>query len=369
MVCISRNISLYLRNQRVNRNQCLAMSLLRIFHITISILLLSVLIAGCSQSDGKGYGEEPTLVFSTGSYPHAIKDGDTYYYTMPDVRPGHLSIYAASVPDSLGSATPTTIWNTEGGNFEHVWSPELHKINGKWYMYFEADNGNTDNHHIYVLENETADPTNRQWKLHGPIMVNDEWNYGIHPSTFVLDGKQYLVWSGWEKRRTEAETQCIFIAEMENPWTLKSERVLISRPEYEWERQWINPDGSCSAYPIFVNENPEPYISPDGKRVIINYSASGIWTIYSTLGMLSASTADNLLDPKSWTKSKEPVFRAAPDSEYGGVSNVSLIPSPDGKQTLMLYQTKQFSGSDNLNDAIWLKKIDWKNSLPIYHSY
>jgi len=310
-----------------------------------------------------------TVVFPTGSYPQAVKEGGTYYYMMPDGRPGHMSIYSATSPDSLGKSSPFTIWETDESNFQNIWSPELHKINGKWYVYFEADNGNTDNHHIYVLENEADDPLTRKWKLRGPIVVNDEWNYGIHPSTFAVNDRRYLIWSGWEKRRTEDETQCIFIAELENPWTLKSERALISRPEYEWERQWINPDGSCSAYPIFVNENPEPYISPDGKQVIINYSASGIWTVYSTLGMLSASTSDDLLNPASWRKSSEPVFRASGESKYGGASNISLLPSADGKETLMLFQSKQFSGTGRENDAILLKKIDWKNSLPVFGSY
>ncbi len=324
--------------------------------------------AGCS-SGGGDVSDEAAVVFTTGSYPHAVKDGDTYYYTMPDQRRGYISIYSAASPDSLGKSSPVTVWDTGDTLLQNIWSPELHKIDGKWYIYFEADNGNTDNHHIYLLENESESPLTQHWKLRGPIVVNDEWNYGIHPSVFTVGGRLYMTWSGWERRRTEAETQCIFIAEMENPWTLKSERVLISRPEYEWERQWINPDGSCSAYPIFVNENPEPYISPDGSKVIINYSASGIWTVFSTLGMLSASTSADLLDPDSWIKSPEPVFRASEGSDYIGVSNISLIPSRDGNETMMLYQGKQYDGSINTGNTILLKKINWKNSLPVYGAY
>jgi len=320
----------------------------------------------CTQKPDRMAEGASTVVFPSGTYPQAVKDGDAYYYIMPDKRPGHMSVYSAMSPDSIGKSVPVTLWETNDRNFQHIWSPELHKIDGKWYIYFEADNGNTDNHHIYVLENESGDPLSRHWTLRGPIVVNTDWNYGIHPSTFAVGDRRYLIWSGWEKRRTEAETQCIFIAEMENPWTLKSERVLISRPEYEWERQWINPDGSCSAYPIFVNENPEPYISPDGKHVIINYSASGIWTVYSTLGMLSASVSDDLLNPESWTKSNEPVFKATEGSSYVGASNISLFPSADGKATLMLYQAKLNSGT---NSVILMKQIEWENSLPVFGSY
>lgn len=336
------------------------------FYILIMLLTVLVMVSGCSFGADNNVNETATVIFPTGGYPQAIKDGDMYYYMMPDMRRGHISIYSSTSLDSIGKVSPVTVWETDDAEFQNIWSPELHKIDDKWYIYFEADNGNTDNHHIYVLENETDNPLNRYWKLRGPIMVNEEWNYGIHPSVFNINGRLYMVWSGWEKRRIDTETQCIFIAEMANPWTLKSERVLISRPEYEWERQWINPDGSCSAYPIFVNENPQPYISPDGKKVIINYSASGIWTVYVTLGMLSASTSADLLDPKSWTKSPEPMSILGADAEYGGVSNISFVPSPDGDGTLMLYQDKGFSGSINVSNTIMLKKIDWENSLPVF---
>lgn len=332
----------------------------------IRTLLISIplILASCTNTD-KPAGDDPITVFEKGTYPRVVKDGDTYYYIMPGEGYPLFSIYSAKNPADLGKSTPTTVWRTDDRNFQHAWSPELHKIDGKWYIYFEADDGNTDNHHIYVLENPSEDPLVGKWTLHEPLMLNEEWNYGIHPSTFVVNGRQYLIWSGWEQRRLETETQCIFIAEMENPWTLKSKRVLLSRPEYEWERQWINPDGSRSAYPIFVNENPEAILSPDGKNVILNYSASGVWTVYRALGMLTAPAESDLLNPESWTKSEEPVFTPGERSNYVGASNVSFVVSPDGEQTLMLYQAKQ-PGQD---DCVLLKPIRWENSLPVYGEY
>ena len=38
-----------------------------------------------------------------------------------------------------------------------VWAPELHFINGKWYIYFAADNGDNKNHRMHVLESATQD--------------------------------------------------------------------------------------------------------------------------------------------------------------------------------------------------------------------
>ena len=108
----------------------------------------------------------------------------------------------------------------------------------------------------------------------------------------------YLLWSGWPNRRIGSETQCIYIARMENPWTLATKRVMISQPEYEWERQWINPDGGRTAYPIYVNESPQYFHSKDNQTVIVYYSASGCWSPYYCTGMLTADADSDLLSLK-----------------------------------------------------------------------
>jgi len=84
---------------------------------------------------------------------------------------------------------------------------------------------------------------------------------------------------------------------MENPWTLATERVLISKPEYEWERQWVNPDGGRTAYPIYVNESPQYFHSKDNRTVIVYYAASGCWSPYYCTGMLTADADSDLLNP------------------------------------------------------------------------
>ena len=96
---------------------------------------------------------------------------------------------------------------------------------------------------------------------------------------------------------------------MENPWTLATERVLISKPEYEWERQWVNPDGGRTAYPIYVNESPQYFHSKDNRTVIVYYAASGCWSPYYCTGMLTADADSDLLNPASWKKSPVPVFQ------------------------------------------------------------
>lgn len=321
------------------------------FTLYIAALLL---LSGCHNESQK---QANPVLFENGAYPYVTEYKGTYYYTMQIDQP-YIALYSAKSIADIGTSDSIVAWRPGNRSMHNFWSPEIHRINNKWYIYFEADNGvNTDNHQIYVLENPSENPMQGKWTLHGPVITNEEWNFGIHPSTFNVNGRQYLIWSGWQHRRTEEETQCIFIAEMENPWTLKSERVMLSLPEYEWERQWINPDGSRSAYPIFVNENPEGFLSPDGKKVIVVYSASGIWTAYNSLGMLYANASSNLLNPASWTKLRDPQFVASPESGLFGTSNISIV-NDANKRPTVLYQAKEYR--DNISYShIRYKPFTW----------
>ncbi|WP_049132428.1 family 43 glycosylhydrolase, partial [Bacteroides fragilis] len=154
----------------------------------------------------------------------------------------------------------------------------------------------------------------------------------------------------------------IYIARMKDPWTLDSPRVLISKPEYEWERQWVNPDGSRTAYPIYVNEGPQFFHSKDNKTLILYYAASGSWSPYYCVGMLTADAESDLLDPASWTKSSVPVFQQSLENEVYGPGGLSFVPSPDGTEWYMIYHARQVTNGDTGSPETRnprIQKIGW----------
>lgn len=323
--------------------------------IYLFIILMAAMMA-CQTNDVK-HTDDILLIEKVG-YPEGIFYDGNYYVTIQSMGGDSVELFRTPDLTQLAQAQRRTVWSAARDTMTHFWSPEIHRINGKWYLYFEGDDGNTDNHHLFVMECEDDDPMTGHFVMKGPIETHAEWNYGIHPNILQLpSGEIYLLWSGWPKRRAETETQCIYIARMENPWTLSSKRVMISQPEYEWERQWINPDGNRSAYPIYVNENPEAFLTPDQQHVIVLYSASGIWTVYTALGMLTAPATANLLDPESWTKNPEPLLM--PDVEaQTSISNVYLIPSTDGQSTQMLYEFKRMEQGNIVRDT-YLRPVTW----------
>ena len=342
----------------VKNNNCLNMT-----KFLFSLGFLCLLLASCHQGDTEGKADAK-VVFDAGCYPYCIHWQDKYYYTMQVPSADSIIIYTSDDPSTLAAGQRRLAWHDKG--MQHIWSPELHRVDNKWYLYFESDGGNTDNHQLYVLENDNEDPMKGEFRLKGFIKTNEEWNFGLHPTSFVVHGQQYLLWSGWQHRRSETETQCIYIARMKNPWTLDSERVLISQPELEWERQWINPDGDRSNYPIFVNENPEAFVCPDGNHVCVCYSASGIWTVYHALGMLYARADADLLLPSSWTKVQEPLFVPDDSEKLYGTSNISIVTTPDDKQHVMLYEANR-KLTDGWHRSVMMQSITWdKDGLPVF---
>lgn len=334
---------------------------MKLLHLIIYIAVVTAL-AACQPSALKP-SDAPVTLFPSGAYPNATYHDGHYYFVYQTDDRAHVTIYTADSPEQLPQGKHKEVWATD--SLKHVWSPELHRINNRWYIYLEADDGNTDDHQLYVLENAADDPLEGQFQMKGVIQTNEEWNFGLHPTSIVVRGQQYLLWSGWQHRRAEAETQCIYIARMKNPWTLESQRVMISSPQYEWERQWINPDGLRTNYPIFVNENPEAFLSPDQRNVCVAYSASGLWTVYQTLGLLYARADDDLLNPEAWVKVAEPVFLPAEGDNTYGAANISVVSLADGDRHLLFYEAKYDATDGQHHREIRLKTLQWnEQSLP-----
>jgi GH43 family beta-xylosidase len=260
-----------------------------------------------------------------------------YYYLLLK-GPGRLLLYKGKDITSMdrvsGIPKREILIRPE---YKDVWGQRMFYIEGKWYIYFAGDDGNSDNRQLYVLENKSEDPFKGTFEMKGLIDTDKNRNWSILPDVFQFNNQWYIIWSGWVSRREYLETQCIFIAKLRNPWTVSSERILISKPEYEWERQWINPDGSKREYPIHVNESPVFFYKPGSANVCILYSASGCWTSYYCIGLLTAPVDGDLMSPSSWKKNEWPIFKQSKSSHIFGPGNPCIIPSPDLKEYFLLY--------------------------------
>ncbi|MCM1176522.1 MAG: glycoside hydrolase family 43 protein [Bacteroidales bacterium] len=333
---------------------------IRFFHMaTVAILALGCKGNG-TASDSSGVYTNPVIPAS-GNTSISFVDGTYYYINNGN---GCLSLSAAKDPADLHTAEKKIVAYMESRyNLKHLWHPQLIRIDGIWYIYVTADDGNTDNHKMYVLENREKDPFDGIFEMKARLVTDKEDNWAMHGYVFSHNGKLYMTWSGWENRREYAERQNIYIASMSNPWTIDSDRVMISTPEHEWELQWINRQGrSIFKYPVFVNEAPFFFCNEQTDRAYIYFSASAQWTAFSCFGELSAEKDADLLNPASWSKLDRPVFRENREAKIFGPSFPYLVPSPDMESWYLVYSAFQ----EKEERSIFMQKIDIVDGIPVF---
>lgn len=329
-------------------------------HLLLS-LLLAVLMGvpmACRKTTTSGTSVTPTPATDTattfrnpllpvGPDPWVIHQ-DGFYYVMHTTG-GDVRIYKTPKMSLLSSSRYSGVWSppSSGPATRDIWAPELHRVNGRWYIYYAAVVAPNTQHRMYTLENEAADPLTGTWVSKGELkLADDKW--AIDGTLLQQSGQLYFAWSGWENA-VDNRRQNIYISKMKDPVTADGPRVLVSTPEYDWEKQG-NPD---------VNEGPE-FLTHDGK-VFLVYSASHCSTDDYALGMLTANATADLTNPASWTKSKTPVFGPTAINGTYGVGHNSFFTTPDGKENWILYHANPQAGQGcDDRRSIRMQRFTWK---------
>ena len=298
------------------------------------LIIFSLLIfCQCSSSRQRMSVSPATFtnpLLPSGPDPWVIQKDGFYYYTH--TTGSRLVIWKTRTVAALKDAESKTVWIPPAGSpySREIWAPELHFLQGKWYMYFAADDGQNRNHRMYVIENSAADPMQGEWTFKGKVAdPSDKW--AIDGSVFEHNNQLYMIWSGWEGDRNLK--QDLYIAKMKNPWTIEGHRKRISSPGFKWEK---NSDTTAARRSLpDVNEGPQ--MLKHKNKLFIVYSANGCWTDDYALGLLTTSVKSDLLDSASWVKHPEPVFTSVPELEVYAPGHNSFFKSMDGKEDWIIY--------------------------------
>lgn len=289
--------------------------------------------ASATALEGAQVSDFYNIIMQTGADPWIYKHTDGYYYNV-FVNASGIMIRRAKTLTGIEAGERSLAWTPVKDTMysSNVWAPEMHYLkdtdgNYKWYIYFAADNGTNANHRMYVLENASANPMTGTWEFKGKITdSSDRW--AIDGTALEVNDQLYFIWSGWED--TDGSFQNLYIAEMSDPRTISSERVLISTSDYDWESS-----------PARINEGPQ--ITIKGDTINLVYSANGSWTDSYCLGLITASIGDDLMDPASWIKRDQPIFSSA-NGVYGP-GHHSIVTSPDGTEDWIIYHSARWPGS------------------------
>ncbi|WP_405155591.1 family 43 glycosylhydrolase [Paenibacillus sp. FSL K6-0108] len=265
--------------------------------------------------------------------PWVYRHTDGYYYFSASVPAfDRIEIRRAQTLEELRNAEPVTAWRKHdtGPMSANIWAPEIHFIDGKWYIYYAAAHTSETNeglfdHRMYVLENDSANPLEGEWVEKGQIKTRWE-TFALDATTFEHKGIRYLVWA--QKDPDIVGNSNLYISEMENPWTLRGEQVMIATPEYDWEI-------------IGFKVNEGAAVLHRNGRIFIGYSASATDCNYC-MGLLTADEDADLLDPASWVKSPNPVFQTCEANGQYGPGHNSFTVSPDGKTDILIYHARNY---------------------------
>lgn len=305
---------------------------------------------------------EPWIVQRADPYVYHHTDG-SYYFTASVPEYDRIVLRKADSLAGLAAAKEVVIWrkHESGPMSKHIWAPELHYLFGKWYIYF-AGGEEDDVWKIrpYVLECQGNDPMKDEWIEKGKMQRAQEDTFSfkafsLDATVFENKGEYYYVWA--EKVGVGKQISNLYIAQMENGYTLKTVQVLLTTPDYDWER-----------IGFWVNEGPA-VIKRDGK-LFLTYSASETGVDYC-VGMLTAEEDADLLDPRSWKKERYPVLKSCAERSIYGPGHNSFTTDENGND-VMVYHARtetEIVGDPlyNPNRHAMLMQVRWDgNGRPIF---
>ncbi len=293
--------------------------------LVVALAMLLTIVAGCGNQ--KEELRDPLVEQRADPWVYLHSDG-YYYFTGSVPEYDRIEVRRAKTLNGLAGAKPVGVWKKEdsGAMSKHIWAPEIHYINGKWYIYYAAAREDAPfDHRIYVLENESANPLEGSWTEKGQLKTNWE-SFSLDATTFEHEGTQYLVWAQKDPR-IEGNTN-MYIGILDNPWTLIGKQTMISKPDQAWER-----------IGYMVNEGAA--VLKRNGNIFIAYSGSATDANYA-MGLLTASDSSDLLDPESWTKSETPVFYTNPEANQYGPGHNSFTTTPDGKRDIIVYHARPY---------------------------
>ena len=272
--------------------------------------------------------------------PFVTKAPDgTYYFTasypaVGDALHGYdrIILRKSSTVAGLSSAEEKPVWyaHKTGIMARHIWAPELHSIGGKWYIFFAAgDSDNVWNIRPYVLQCQGDDPYCDEWTEMGRMKALDEDtvsfnSFSLDMTYFSHKDKHYVIWA------EIVGDSSLFMAEINpsEPWKLTSLPILLTKPEYDWEK-------------IRFRVNEGASVLKTDSKVYVFFSASGTGSEYC-IGRLSADSEADLMNAVNWEKLPYPVLSTEDLNGESGPGHNSFITDEKG-DLLIVYHARPSS--------------------------
>lgn len=231
-------------------------------------------------------------LLETGADPWLIGDGEKWYFIC--TRGSRLELICADDPGHLAQGETRVVWTppAEGPGSVELWAPELHRVDGRWIIYYAASDGTHDaGRRMHAVICDGDDPMKNSWSYLG--MLNTA-HAGLDGTVMVRGEEKYFLYAGYGDFPEHGSA--VYIVRMKDPITLTGDEVCLTWPEFDWERNGGMP----------INEGPA--VLWGDECIFVAYSASTTWSEDYCLGLLTVNRDADLMNRDSWTKLPVPVF-------------------------------------------------------------
>ncbi len=311
--------------------------------LTLAIILISLCAAVCADFGVSKF----TNPICGAADPCVVKnpDGKGYYFVYTNEQ-GVYTEFALS-PADFKYDFSNRVYAPEPGTIcqRNLWAPELHKIGGKWYIYFCSRPMGEINHRMCVI---SGDDPMKSFGNFTNMGDNNNGDSAIDQTVFEYKGRLYTCYAG----RTDGCLR-LMMAEMASPTEIKPKRVIISEPEYDWETH-------------VDHTNEGPFVLERNGKLYIVYSASAGFTDEYCLGILTYKGGD-LLDPASWEKHPKPILTGMGNIQATG--HCTFTKDADGNDWCVFHCNRPHTEA-NMNKwvprLLCLQPVIWINDFPTF---
>jgi GH43 family beta-xylosidase len=277
--------------------------------------------------------------------PHVAQKDGSYYITWSQFS--RIAIRKNNYMSLMGTAGDINVLNGSAYGLKDIWAPELHYLDGAWYLYFTATKTDEYGHRMYYMKSNSADPSVSSGWSAPSLMVNGPDNYSIDGTVFQSSGSttKWFIWSG---RKYAGDYSRLYIKAMSSPTTLTGAEVIISSPTNSWEKDPANGYG--------VNEGPQILRQTAGGLIFLIFSASATNSDNYCLGQLMLRGGGNPMVPADWINKKQVFAKKPANSVYAPGHNGFFT---SGSEFWIIYHARSTSGNGIKN--IRMQKFSWNS--------
>ncbi|HTL34329.1 MAG TPA: glycoside hydrolase family 43 protein [Kofleriaceae bacterium] len=278
-----------------------------------------------------------------GPDPFLVYDSGSAQYLLATTQGDRIALWRAPSLGQLAVRLPTTIWSDSNtSRNRNIWAPSMHHFDGRWYVYYTADDGVDEHHRLYVIESDADDPLGPyhfKAKLEPPGATG---LFAIDPIVLEQGGHRYLLWSG---AGSEGHN-LLYIAPLSSPWTVAGVRT------------YLLASGGCNE----VREAPS--IVQHAGTTFLVYSACDTGKPDYQLWALSIPMTADPMVAANWTQIAHPLFTRSDADGVWGPGSCSFFKSPDGTEDWLAYHAKNTSQYTYDLRTTRAQRIDWASGEP-----